>query len=166
MSSPVAGGLWRPRRCRGGGGWGPPGESGSHWARPPGGGPHEGEGWGCSWGGGGARRMGQLAISAQTALTEDAFIASFARTVGTDAWPDVDLRVTSTRCSMGERAVWDRSSGIPLQRAVASSCAIPGFYPTVTFRGEHYMDGPRGAGYNADIVSGDGLDAVLFLGPD
>src|SRR5256714_7886947 len=53
----------------------------------------------------GALRMGQLAISAQTALTEDAFIASFARTVGTDTWPDVDLRGTSTRCSTGERAV-------------------------------------------------------------
>ena len=114
----------------------------------------------------GILRMGELAMSVETALTEGAFIKSFDRTVGTDTWSDVDLRVTSTRCSTGERVVWDRNSGIPLQRAVASSCAIPGFYPTVTFKGEHYMDGPRGVGYNADIVSGDGLDAVLFLGPD
>ena len=114
----------------------------------------------------GALRMGELAMKAQPALTEDAFIKSFERTVGTDSWPDVDLRVTSTNCRTGERAVWDRTSGIPLQRAVASSCAIPGFYPTVSFNGEQYMDGPRGLGYNADIVGDVGLDAVLFLGPD
>ena len=114
----------------------------------------------------GALRMGELAMKAEPALTEDAFLKSFDRTVGTDVWPDVDLRVTSTNCRTGERAVWDKTSGIPLQRAVASSCAIPGFYPTVSFNGEHYMDGPRGMGYNADIVRNHGLDAVLFLGPD
>ncbi len=44
-----------------------------------------------------------------------------------------------------------RDDGIDLVRAVASSCAIPGFFPPVRFGDKHYVDGPRG-GYMAPLV--------------
>jgi NTE family protein len=114
----------------------------------------------------GAVRIGRMAMEADTILKEDDFIASFARMLGSDEWPAADLRITSTRCSDGRRAVWTSSSGIGLMRAVASSCAIPGFFPTISFQGERYMDGPRGSGFHAEIFKDDSLDAILFVGPN
>ena len=89
----------------------------------------------------------------------------FGKTVGTDAWPDVDFRPTATACSSGEPKFWTAADGIPLSRAVASSCAIPGYFPTVSHEGEHYMDGARGPEYHTRIVKDLGLDAALFIGP-
>jgi NTE family protein len=50
-------------------------------------------------------------------------------------------------------------------RAVASSCAIPGFFPPVRFGDHHYIDGPRG-GYMAALAKEKALDAILFIGPN
>jgi hypothetical protein len=47
---------------------------------------------------------------------------------------------------------------------VASSCAIPGYFPTVEFEVRRYMDGPRG-GFWPRLVEEKRLDAVLFIGP-
>ena len=110
-------------------------------------------------------RVAELARDAKTALSEDQFVAMFKRTVGTDEWPDVDFRPTATTCSSGKPKFWTAADGVPLSRAVASSCAIPGYFPTVSHAGEHYMDGARGPQYHTGLVKDLELDAALFVGP-
>lgn len=110
-------------------------------------------------------RVAEIAKGADTALSEDQFVAMFRKTVGTDDWPDVDFRPTATTCSSGKPKFWTAADGIPLSRAVASSCAIPGYFPTVSHAGEHYMDGARGPQYHTGIVNPLALDGALFVGP-
>jgi NTE family protein len=110
-------------------------------------------------------RIAEIAKEANTALSEDQFVAMFKKTVGTDEWPDVDFRPTATACSSGKPKFWTAADGVPLARAVASSCAIPGYFPTVSHAGEHYMDGARGPQYHTGIVKPLALDAALFIGP-
>lgn len=110
-------------------------------------------------------RVAEIAKGADTALSEDQFVAMFRKTVGTDDWPDVDFRPTATTCSSGKPKFWTAADGIPLSRAVASSCAIPGYFPTVSHAGEHYMDGARGPQYHTGIVKPLALDGALFVGP-
>lgn len=110
-------------------------------------------------------RVGEIAKKADTVLTETEFIGKFEQTVGTAEWPDVDLRLTSTTCSNGEPKYWSSADGIALHKAVASSCAIPGYFPTISHEGEHYMDGVRPPLYHTHIVENLNLDAALFIGP-
>ena len=110
-------------------------------------------------------RIAEIARGADTALSEEQFVAMFKKTVGTDEWPDVDFRPTACTCSTGRPKFWTAADGVPLSRAVASSCAIPGYFPTVSHAGEHYMDGSRGPRYHTGIVKDLALDAALFVGP-
>ena len=66
-------------------------------------------------------RIGELAMQAKPVLSEEKFIESFRRTLGTDRWPDVDFRATAACCATGERKAWSAADGIELSRAVASS---------------------------------------------
>jgi len=111
-------------------------------------------------------RIGELAQEAATDLSEDEFVDSFRRMLGTDEWPSVDLRVTTCDCRTGQGVVWSSEDGIDLARAVASSCAIPGFFPTVSFGESRYMDGPRGKGMTARVLAECGVDTALFIGPN
>jgi len=110
-------------------------------------------------------KIAKLALEADTALSEDQFVDMFKKTVGTDTWPDVDFRPTSMTCSTGKPKFWTADDGIPLSRAVASSCAIPGYFPAVSHAGEHYLDGSRGPLYHAALTKDLALDAALFIGP-
>jgi NTE family protein len=110
-------------------------------------------------------RVAEIAIAADTALSEDHFVEMFRTTVGTDEWPEVDFRPTATTCSNGKPKFWTAADQIPLSRAVASSCAIPGYFPTVSHAGEHYMDGARGPQYHTGIAKDLALDTALFIGP-
>jgi NTE family protein len=110
-------------------------------------------------------QIGRLAIEADTAMGQDEFVEMFRRTVGAEEWPSVDFRATSTCCETGEPVVWSSSDDVDLSVAVASSCAIPGFFPAVGIHGNHYMDGNRGKNYHAAIVADLDLDAALFIGP-
>jgi len=110
-------------------------------------------------------RIAEIATGADTVLSEEQFVSMFQRTVGTDEWPDVDFRPTATACSTGRPKFWTAADGVPLSRAVASSCAIPGHFPTVSHAGEHYMDAARGPRYHTGIVKDLALDAALFIGP-
>ena len=110
-------------------------------------------------------RIGQLALDAPTALTEEQWTGMFRRTVGTDQWPAVDFRATATRCSTGEPVVWTAADGVDLSLAVASSCAVPGLFPPVRIGEDHYMDGFRGTDYHALIVGPLELDAAVYIGP-
>ncbi len=98
--------------------------------------------------------VGQFALSAQT-IEEEAFIAGFGnRLAGAEGWTEKDFKCTAIDALSGQFVIWDRSSGVPLARAVASSCAVPGIYPPITIKGRRYYDGGIRSATNADLAKG------------
>ena len=111
-----------------------------------------------------ARRAGQLALEHGGVMDEAAYLAMMAKSVGTDAWPDADLRMTTVDCETGETHLIDRGFGMDLATAVAASCAVPTIFPPVEHEGRHYTDGPRGP-FIVELAAEKDLDAVVFVGP-
>jgi NTE family protein len=68
-------------------------------------------------------------------------------------WP-APFRCTSFSVSSGSFAVWDQTSGVDLQRAVASSCTVPGLVSPVTINGDSWIDGGARDALNADLAIG------------
>lgn len=112
-----------------------------------------------------ALRLGRLAMEADVPMDEESYVESFRSFLGTDDWPEVDLRVTTAEAETGRSVLWSRNDGIGLIRAVASSCAIPCYFPPVSFGDKHYVDGPRG-GFMAALAEEKSLDGILFIGPN
>jgi NTE family protein len=104
------------------------------------------------------QHIGRMALESAT-ISEDDFIALFDVFAGM-AWPD-GFACTAVDARSGELVVWDRSAGIDLQRAVASSCAVPGMFPTVTIADKRYMDGGVRSSLNADLAIGN--EAVVVV---
>jgi NTE family protein len=109
-----------------------------------------------------ARAVGRLARAAQPAMDAAAYRAFIASSVPAE-WPAGDLRLTTVDCETGETVLLDRGSGLDLIDAVAASCAVPAYFPTVEHRGRHFTDGPRGP-YIAALAAELGLDAIVFVG--
>ncbi len=84
------------------------------------------------------RAIGRAAKEASTPA-EDVYLGLFGTLNGT-AWP-AGFRCTAIDTDTGDLAVWDERSAVPLLHAVASSCAVPMLFPTVTMKGRRYMDG-------------------------
>lgn len=106
------------------------------------------------------RRVGASAVAKATG--EEAHIARIAALLpAPEEWPQRQLLVTAVDTGTGELAVWHRDSGVPLSRAVASSCAVPGVYPPVTIGGRRYMDAGVRSATNADLAAG--ASAVIVL---
>jgi NTE family protein len=95
--------------------------------------------------------LGRIALDAAT-VSEDAFLASFDG-VKSVAWP-AGYACTAVNVKTGEFMVWDVTSGAELQRAIASSCAVPGVFPPITIGGSRYMDGGMRTALNADVATG------------
>ena len=97
--------------------------------------------------------LGKLALDAHT-VAEDDFTgaAVFARLAGRD-WPAL-FRCTAIDALTGALRVWDAAAGVPLDRAVASSCAVPMVFPPVTIGGTRYLDGGMRTPLNADLAAG------------
>ena len=114
------------------------------------------------------RVVGQKAMAADTP-PEERWVESFEATIGRGTpWPDhVDLRIAALDCQSGERRVWTSADGevVDVARAVASSCAVPGMFPTVAIGDSRYTDGGVWSGTNGDVLAVDGLDAALFVVP-
>jgi NTE family protein len=82
--------------------------------------------------------------------------ASSGRTPGRSGGP-------STAERMAKFTVWDGQDGVELDRAVASSCAVPGLFPPITINGRRYVDGAVRSGTNADLAKGCDRAVVLTL---
>jgi NTE family protein len=108
------------------------------------------------------REVGAFALAAKTG-DEEAFVAGFRGGIG-DAWPEKDFRCTAIDALTGRFVVWDRSSGVPLVRAVASSCAVPGIFPPVTIDGRRYYDGGIRSASNADLAAGAEIVLIISVG--
>ncbi len=107
----------------------------------------------------GCAEIGAMAIKAKT-MAEEAWVDSFAERF-TGEWPERRLVVTAVDADSGAFQTWDRESGVPMELAIASSCTVPGLFPTVTVNGRRYMDGGVRSGTNADLA--EGHDTILII---
>jgi NTE family protein len=95
------------------------------------------------------------------------FLVSAARAHHGAQWPDQPLYVCAVRRRDGRRVVFGRP-GAPVTdvaRAVAASCAIPGYFHPVEIDGEAYVDGGVHSPTNADVLRDERLDVVLVSSP-
>lgn len=108
------------------------------------------------------RRVGRLALDTPTG-PEEAWVAGISSGLPGRGWPAGRLLITAVNTLTGEFAAWDRDSGVPLDRAIASSCAVPCMAPPVTVNGARYMDGGVKSSTNADLARG--ASSVVVLDP-
>lgn len=103
--------------------------------------------------------IGRLATGAET-MAEDAFVAMPGAGLGVE-WPGHGFACTAYDVESGAFTVWDEAAGVPLDRAVASSCSVPGMFPPITIGGRRYMDGGVLSGTNAHLATGH--DRILVV---
>jgi NTE family protein len=84
---------------------------------------------------------------------------------GGTAWPPAPTWIVAVRLRDGRRVAFGRDEDAPLGRAVAASCAIPGWFSPVEVGGRRYVDGGAHSTTNADLVAGLGLDLVVVSAP-
>jgi NTE family protein len=92
-----------------------------------------------------------MAVEAAT-MSEAEWLAMFGFVEGA-AWP-AGFACTAVDAATGRYQLWDGRSGVTVQRAVASSCAVPGMFPPVTIDGGRWMDGGVRDMLNADAAAG------------
>jgi len=104
------------------------------------------------------RRIGRLALDTWS-VPEDEFIARFAFLRDRE-WPE-GFACTAVDTGSGAFRVWGKATGVELDRAVASSCAVPTLTEPITIAGRRYMDGGMRNSLNADLAVGH--DVVLAV---
>ncbi|TDV53542.1 patatin-like phospholipase family protein [Actinophytocola oryzae] len=110
------------------------------------------------------QRIGRIALSADTGVTEADRVGVIESRLPVREWPaDTALHVTAVDTETGAFRIFDATSGVPLVRAVAASCAVPGVWPPVTIDGRRYMDGGMRSAANADLASG--YERIVVLAP-
>jgi NTE family protein len=84
-----------------------------------------------------------------------------------DTWPREQLWICAVRRRDGRRIVFGRGEHHrpPVPRAVAASCAIPGFFTPVEIDGDEYLDGGVHSPTNLDVLRHLELDAVVVSAP-
>jgi NTE family protein len=111
----------------------------------------------------GRAAIGRFALEAE-ALPEEQFVAGFGY-LRDEAWPE-HYACTAVDAESGEFVVWDVKADAPLDRAVASSCAVPGIFAPITINGRRYLDGGMRSGTNADLAKGhDQVLVVTLMSP-
>lgn len=107
------------------------------------------------------KEIGAFALGAKT-MSEEDFIATFGRMLASsESWPSKKYMCTAVDALEGTFHTWSNDSGVPLSRAIASSCSVPGVYPPITINGRRYIDGGMRSGTNADLAKG--YDTVLVV---
>jgi NTE family protein len=107
--------------------------------------------------------IGEWAKKVRPVVSESKFVASYQRRFPEKEWPGRAYECTSVEAEDGSLSVWNRSSGVPLAVAVASSCALPGIFAPVVINGHRYMDGGVRSVTNADLARG--CKTALVLAP-
>jgi NTE family protein len=112
------------------------------------------------------RHVGQWSIrradAGRTPSLEER-LAAIGERLPVQVWAGRPFLVTAVDATSGALRVLDEASGVPLVRAVAASCAVPGVYPPVPIEGIPYVDGGARSGANADLARD--CDRVLALTP-
>ncbi len=104
------------------------------------------------------KAIGQFALEAD-AMDAEQFVGVFRYLAG-EEWPE-PFSCTAVDAQSGEFKVWNKAAGVELDRAVASSCCVPGLFSPITIGGRRYMDGGMRSGANADLAVGH--DTVLIV---
>lgn len=110
----------------------------------------------------GRAMVGRAALSARTASESEWLEAIGLGLMGRE-WPEGRLLITAVDAETGTSVVFDNDSGVPLERAVAASCAVPGVFPAVEVGGRRYVDGGLRSIANIDLAQGH--RRVLALSP-
>lgn len=95
-------------------------------------------------------------------------ISDLVETFVAGEWPDhPNYWAIAADYRTGERVAFGREDAprATVGQAVASSCAIPGFYHPVRVDGRRYVDGGVCSMSNLDLLAGQGLDLVVCLNP-
>ena len=106
--------------------------------------------------------LGRFALE-QATPPEESFVGWFADVAG-EAWP-AGYACTAVNARTGEFVLWDADAGVELQRAVASSCSVPGIFPPITIGEDRYIDGGMRSPLNADLVSGSDVVVAVSVMP-
>ncbi|MGL5817070.1 MAG: patatin-like phospholipase family protein [Phycicoccus sp.] len=106
--------------------------------------------------------VGRAALAAITAPEAD-WVGAIGLGLADRPWPEGRLWITAVDADTGTSVVFDNASGVPLDRAVAASCAVPGIFPAVEVAGRQYVDGGLRSIANADLAAGH--RRVLVLSP-
>ncbi len=104
------------------------------------------------------KAIGRVAVESP-GISEELFLSFFGGL--RDVRFPAGFACTAVDTETGEFVIWDSSSAVDLQRAVASSCAVPAVYSPVEINGRLYMDGGMRNPLNADIAKGH--DQILVL---
>jgi NTE family protein len=107
--------------------------------------------------------VGQWALKVNPIVSEEGFVASFQRRVPQPDWPSGAYECVSVDAMDGSLRVWDEASKVQPALAIASSCALPGFFAPVTISGHRYMDGGVRSATNADLARG--CKTAIVLAP-
>src|SRR4029079_16972563 len=107
--------------------------------------------------------VGRAALETPT-MTENEYLARFAEHAAA-GWPEAALLMTAVDCASGELRAFDAGSGVPIERAIAASCAVPGMFPPVTIEKRRYTDGGVRSGTSADLAQRMAPDVVLIVAP-
>ncbi|TXI42589.1 MAG: patatin-like phospholipase family protein [Mycobacterium sp.] len=107
------------------------------------------------------RKIGAFALAADT-ISEDAFVGAIGSVMAGRPWP-APFACTSVDSATGDFTVWDAAANVPLERAIASSCSVPGVYPPITIGDSRYMDGGARSALNADLAAGYDVAVVVSV---
>ncbi len=100
--------------------------------------------------------IGRFALDAEVAMTEDEWLATFQSSdlIAIGDWPEKPYICTAVDAETGEFVTWSKESRVPLVRAIASSCCVPGIFPPITIDGRRYIDGGMKSATNAELAAG------------
>lgn len=83
-----------------------------------------------------------------------------------ERWPHRPTYICAVRRRDGRRVVFGRDDvHTDIARAVAASCAIPGYFHPVEIGGDAYVDGGVHSPTNADVLHGHDLDLLIVSSP-
>lgn len=80
----------------------------------------------------------------------------------TSEWPN-NLGITAIDAETGELHIFDKSSNVPLIKAVSASGAVPGVWPHLNFLGKDWIDGGMVSPTNAEYAKD--YDQIVILAP-
>ena len=101
----------------------------------------------------GRAAIGRTALEADTVGEEQALSRPTLDGIAGRGWP-ASFRATAVNALTGEFKLWGPGDGVPLERAVASSAALPGVWPPITVGDSRYIDGGVRSMLNADLATG------------
>jgi NTE family protein len=81
-------------------------------------------------------------------------------------WPkSTHFLAATTDCETGRVKLWRSSDGVPIGRAVAASCCVPGVFPPIMINGRRYVDGGCGSANNFDKIIETNVGRAVCIGP-